>query len=716
MSMQRSAAGSRVVSVLIVVTLLASALAVAMLIPSASSVSGALRPSGSTAASERSMSTPAVTCGQTPVVLNSSSTYAVLANSTVTNTGPTHLVGDLGLSPGTSVTGFPPGTFTGTENVNNASAAGAQANLTQAYNDAANRTNCPVSVAGNLGGQTLTPGLYKSTSTLAVSSGDLTLSGQGDAGAVFIFQVASALTTTVGRFVNLTNGTQPSNVFWEVGSSASLGTNSTFVGTIMAYASVTLAAGASLDGRALARTGDVTLASNSVVVPSPSASTYPVTFNETGLAPTTNWTATLGGAQVTSNASSIVFHVANGTYAYAAGTAAAYAANPASGNLTVNGTAVNTTIAFTAAGGAGTYTVTFTESGLASGLRWSMWLNGVHNSTLSGALGFLVTNGSYPFTTGHVASYGSNPASGTVRVNGTAVSVPIVFSARGPGAFGVTFTSSGLGNGLSWSVRMNGVLNTSTSGSIGFRATNGSNPFTVAAVPGYTISPASGVIAVNGSDVNQVIGFTAVAPPTYSITFTESGLITGTNWSVTLNGTTTYSVGTTVVFAEPNGTYAFTVGAVSGHTATPSSGSIPVSGSPVPQAIAFAAIPPSVYAVTFTEANLPAGTNWSVTLDGVAKTSISSTIAFNKVNGTFSFTVGPVSGYDISPSSGTLTVSGHAVSQTIAFSAASVSPSSTPLTSEWWFWGVVLLLIIVIVVAVILVLRRPKAEPPVEPQ
>lgn len=215
----------------------------------------------------RASSVPPTSCVQSPVPLNSSGTYAVLANSTVTNTGATVVIGNLGLYPGTSVTGFPPGIIAGKENINNVSAARAQQNLTSAYNNAAARTTCAVSIAGNLGGLTLKPGLYKSTSTLAISSGDLTLDGNGSASSVFIFQIASGLTTTSGRMVNLTNGTQASNVFWQVGSSATLGTTSTFEGTILAYASVTLATGAQLHGRALARTGAVTMDTNGVVVP-----------------------------------------------------------------------------------------------------------------------------------------------------------------------------------------------------------------------------------------------------------------------------------------------------------------------------------------------------------------------------------------------------------------------------------------------------------------
>jgi hypothetical protein len=124
-------------------------------------------------------------------------------------------------------------------------------------------------VAGNIGGLTLAPGLYKSTSSLAISSGDLTLDAQGDANAVFIFQIASTLTTTPGRQVILSGGAQAKNIFWQVGSSATLGTTTIFKGTIMADQSITLNTGATLDGRALARIGAVTLDSNTVTKPAP---------------------------------------------------------------------------------------------------------------------------------------------------------------------------------------------------------------------------------------------------------------------------------------------------------------------------------------------------------------------------------------------------------------------------------------------------------------
>jgi hypothetical protein len=208
-------------------------------------------------------------CDQAPVELGAAADFVVLAGSTVTSTGPTSVTGDLGVSPGTAVTGFGPGTLVGVQHAGDPTAALGEADLTIAYNDAAGRTLCPVAVAGNLGGQTLAPGLYKSTSSLEISSGDLTLDAQGDPNAVFIFQMASTLTTTPGRQIILSGGAQSTNVFWQVGTSATLGSTSSFQGTIMANQAITMNTGATLNGRVLARIAAVTLDSNTIVKPSP---------------------------------------------------------------------------------------------------------------------------------------------------------------------------------------------------------------------------------------------------------------------------------------------------------------------------------------------------------------------------------------------------------------------------------------------------------------
>jgi hypothetical protein len=207
-------------------------------------------------------------CALVPVALGGAGNFAVLAGSGVTSTGNTLVTGDLGLSPGTSVVGFPPGAVTGTQHVTDATAAQAKLDLTTAFNDAAGRTLCQVTVTPtNLGGRTLAPGLYWSGTSLEITSGTLTLDAGGDANAVFIFQSATTLTTTSGLGIVLAGGASASNIYWQVGSSATIGTNTAFYGTIMADQSVTMNTGATLTGRALARIGAVTMAGNTVTRP-----------------------------------------------------------------------------------------------------------------------------------------------------------------------------------------------------------------------------------------------------------------------------------------------------------------------------------------------------------------------------------------------------------------------------------------------------------------
>jgi hypothetical protein len=183
--------------------------------------------------------------------------FSVLAGSTVTNTGPTVVSGNVGVSPGTAVTGFPPGLAGGSIHKADGAAGNAQSALTAAYLDAAGRSG-GTPVAGDLVGKTFTAGVYKSTSSLAVS-GDVTLDAQGNSAAVFIFQISSTLTTASGSHIVLANGANACNVFWQVGSSATLGTNSVFKGNILALTSITVTTGVNLQGRALARNGAVTL-------------------------------------------------------------------------------------------------------------------------------------------------------------------------------------------------------------------------------------------------------------------------------------------------------------------------------------------------------------------------------------------------------------------------------------------------------------------------
>ena len=217
-------------------------------------------------AEPNSSTIPLQTTIQAPISLGAAFEFAVIAGSSITNTGATNVTGNLGLSPGTSIGGFPPGVLNGTLHINDAIVNQSKLDMTNAYNEAAARVATDiVTLSGNIGGLTLTPGLYKSTSSLAISSGDLTFDALGNSNAVFIIQVASSFTTTPGRKVFLTGGAQASNIFWQISSSATFGTTTSFKGTVIALESITFDTGAVLHGRALARNGAVTMDANTFV-------------------------------------------------------------------------------------------------------------------------------------------------------------------------------------------------------------------------------------------------------------------------------------------------------------------------------------------------------------------------------------------------------------------------------------------------------------------
>jgi hypothetical protein len=195
------------------------------------------------------------------VGLGTAASFSVLGGSTVTNTGPTTMFGDLGLAPGSSVTGAPH--VLGATHVDDAVAIQAKTELTTAYNDAAGRPT-EGSAGTDLAGQTFTAGVRTASSSLLLSSGSVILDAQGDPNAVFIFQIGSTLITGSNTTVQLINGAQACNVFWQVGSSATLGTGTRFVGTVMAAETITANTAATIHGRLLARTAAVNLDTNTI--------------------------------------------------------------------------------------------------------------------------------------------------------------------------------------------------------------------------------------------------------------------------------------------------------------------------------------------------------------------------------------------------------------------------------------------------------------------
>jgi len=233
---------------------------------------------GDTAVGPTQIIIPLQTTVQAAINLRSSTGFAILAGSLISNIPTSSITGDIGLSPAARsfISGFGLTEVTGviyaSDDVSPAGVpamlTAAKGDLTTAYNDAAGRTSTDmVILAGNIGGLTLTPGLYKSSGSLEISSGDLTFDAKGNANAVFILQIASTLITTSGRQIILSGGARASNIFWQVGTSATLGTTSVFKGTIMADQSISLNTGATVEGRLLARIAEVTLAGNTIVKP-----------------------------------------------------------------------------------------------------------------------------------------------------------------------------------------------------------------------------------------------------------------------------------------------------------------------------------------------------------------------------------------------------------------------------------------------------------------
>jgi Ice-binding-like len=220
-----------------------------------------------------------------PVPLGTAGSFVVLAGGGVTNTGPTTLNGDIGTFPTTTITGPGSLTVTGTNHHGDAVTQGAKTDLVTGYNNATGQGPA-LPIAGDLTDKTLTRGVYKSESSIGLT-GQMTLDAKNDPNAVFVFQAGSTLTTGSGSKVTLINGASPCNVFWQVGTSATLGTGSTFVGSILAMTSITATTKATVDGRLLARNGAVTLDTNKITKP---ACTKPAALP--AATPTTTPTAT----------------------------------------------------------------------------------------------------------------------------------------------------------------------------------------------------------------------------------------------------------------------------------------------------------------------------------------------------------------------------------------------------------------------------------------
>jgi hypothetical protein len=370
-----------------------------------------------------------------------------------------------------------------------------------------------------------------------------------------------------------------------------------------------------------------------------------------------------------------------------------YTANPSSGQVTVAGAAQSVPITFTTSGGLGgpAYAVTWAQTGLPSKDLWmvgceitaeNLLIFGAQNTGASTE--FAIPDGTYAwYVSTSVPGYVASPAYGSVTVAGAPVTIPIEFLRT----YAVNFTESGLSSGAEWNVSLGSNYSSAFAPDNNtVMVTNGTYSFAAAAF-GYTASPATGTITVNGASVSKAITFTAL--PTYDVTFTESGLPSGTDWQVTLNGSTQFAIAPDdIVFNLPNGDYPFDVSVTGYYSANPASGTITVAGAAQTKAISFTALP--TYTVTFTETGLPSGTVWAVLLNGSYNFTLApGDIGFQAPTGQQPFFV-YAAGYTANPASGNVivTTSGATVPVTFTVPAHAgvynVTFTETGLPSTDW--------------------------------
>ena len=310
------------------------------------------------------------------------------------------------------------------------------------------------------------------------------------------------------------------------------------------------------------------------------AVSYRVTFQSVGLPASAPWSVTFDGVTVPTTNSTVAFLAVNGTYSFAVAPIAGYAASPWGGNLTVAGSALTQPILWSKF----TYTLTFAEDGLPNGTSWGVRVNSVSFPTTNASVSLSVVNGTYSYFVATVPGYLPSPATGNVNVSGHDATVTITF---GLASYAITLTETGLPAGWIWAATLNGVTHSSGGAAIAFGLPNGTYPFSITSVAGYTVSPRVGNLTVAGQPVPLPITF---SPVLYDLVFAESGLPAGSSWSVTIDSTAQVGTTATLTFSLPNGTYAFTVGTSAPYVAGITTSSVSIAGEGGELAIPFSPV------------------------------------------------------------------------------------------------------------------------------
>jgi hypothetical protein len=455
---------------------------------------------------------------------------------------------------------------------------------------------------------------------------------------------------------------------------------------------------------------------------------YHVWFNETGLPVGTNWHVTLGGTFLNSNTSSIEFTMSNNTsgYPFKVGTLAGYRASTYSGTIVVNGAPVAELITWTQV----TFELQFIASGLPAGKNWSVTLTGQNitaenQSTVNPFIIFYVANGTYNFTVGTPPGYVASPSPGSVVIRNSSRNITIGI---GTVSYAVYFNETGLPPGLIWAITVNGQYHSSNTSSILTNEGNGSYTYIVNGLRGYFPIPSGGSYHVNGTPVVINITFSSF---NYTITFVQLGLPAGLDWSVTLDNVTQQAPDSgPLIFTEPNGSYTFSIHPLrlyypypgrinftmcNAQNVTIPNGTVKICGQSVTLVQSFLHVPGAP--VVFQEAGLNSGVQWSVSITGAGVFVGSGSILNTTLpNGTYSYYLGSVPGYDIPVPSGIITiVMPHPTWTNVTFvkiSGPYIGPPKGFSPTEWILVGSGLGAAALIALALILRRRRAKAEQP----
>ncbi len=432
---------------------------------------------------------------------------------------------------------------------------------------------------------------------------------------------------------------------------------------------------------------------------------YVVTFSQSGLPPGMPFSVALGDGVNSSSGALVQFRVPNGTYPFWIADASGYhqTSVPYRGNVTINGSGTSEPIAVFSIV---TYSIRFAESGLSRGLSWQVTFNGTTKTTLTDGgtdnLTFVGPNGTYLYSIGSVPGWGEStlPTAGSLAVHGSNVTETTASYRQ---VYPVTFQEAGLPAGAAWNVSVNGLSEVRTTDggtdNLTFLEPNGTFSFSVPSVPGWKQS----TVAASG---NLTVAGVALVEPTllyqelFTVIFTESGLPAGITWQVTLNGTTrsisTDGATDSLTFSETNGSFGYSIAGLSGWRQSTLSGvgTVSVQGSRVsePTLLYFSV----VYVVTFSEAGLPSGLTWQITVGGTPKSLITDggldSLTWTEPNGTYSYTFGVLPGWSQRTlvSGGSLTVVGASVSEpTMQYGVTTYSTifSEKGLPSGTW-WGI----------------------------